>query len=111
MKIIGVLLATLLVVGGIFYSTTIFAYQPSEELFNFPIPKNAVLIKESEDVKIYNWSNTAKKDDLPFGYEIVLKTNGWQKGDREDDSVYYTKRNHQIDVISQSKQLTLRILK
>lgn len=110
-KIFGGVLALLLVMGGIFYFTTFFAYQPSEDLFNFPIPKNAELVHESKNGKTYTWSKASEEKGIPLGYEIVLKANEWEKEEREGASVYYTKGNHQIDVISQTKQLTLSIMK
>ncbi|WP_017379674.1 hypothetical protein [Paenisporosarcina sp. TG-14] len=106
-KKVGMTLALLLVVGGFFYYTTFFAYQPLEELSNFPIPKTAVLLIEMEDVKFYDWSRATAGSGIPFGYEIVLKANGWKQGEVEGASVSFTKGDHQIRLISQTGLFTL----
>ncbi|WP_323856356.1 hypothetical protein [Rossellomorea marisflavi] len=38
---------------------------------------------------------------------MVLKANGWEKGEREGASVYYTKGDHTIDLMSASKHLDI----
>ncbi|MGE6486990.1 hypothetical protein [Paenisporosarcina sp. NPDC076898] len=111
MKIIGWVLAVVLFIGVGLYSTTVFAYQSSKELFNFPVPKHAELVEESTQGKTYEWSHVSEEHGIPVAYEVVLKVNGWEKGQREGDSVYYIKGNHQIDVISHTDLLTLRKIK
>jgi len=109
-KVVNCLLLISLVVGGFLYLSTIFSYD-SSDFYNFPIPKSAELLQESEDAKIYDWPRTTEKKGIPFGYEVVLKVNGWEKREIEGASVYYTKRNHQINVIPQTKQLIIRRMK
>lgn len=106
-KILGATLLLLLVAGGIFYVTTFFAYETSENFFGFPIPKNAQLVSENASAKSYEWSNASEENGIPFGYELVLKANDWKKGEREGASVIYTKGNHEIDLISTTKQLNI----
>lgn len=111
MKIVGWVLAVALFIGISLYSTTVLAYNPSKELFNFPVPKHAELVEETTHGKTYEWSHVSEEDGLPVAYELVLKVNGWEKGESEGSSVYYIKDNHQIDVISHTDLLTLRKIK
>jgi len=104
-------LSLLLILGGIFYFTIFFAYQPAEDLFNFPIPKSAEIIDEKGSSRSYNWSKASEENGIPFGYEMVLKANGWKKGERDGASVIYTKGKHSIDLISTTKHLNLIIEK
>ncbi|MGN1400995.1 MAG: hypothetical protein ACI4XL_05780 [Bacillus sp. (in: firmicutes)] len=106
-KLVGwtLTLATLLICGVIYYFITYFLYEPSKDLFGFPVPRNAELIEESELGKSYEWSKASEENGIPFGYELVLKANGWKKGEREGASVIYTKGKHRIDLISSTKQL------
>ena len=99
-------LATPLFGGVIYFFILQFLYLPSEDLFNFPVPRNAELIKENEIVKSYDWSSASEENGIPFGYKLVLKVNGWKEGEREGASVSYTKGNKKIDLISTTKHLT-----
>ncbi|WP_281251490.1 hypothetical protein [Paenisporosarcina indica] len=33
----------------------------------------------------------SEENGIPLGYELALQANGWNKGEREGASVYYTK--------------------
>lgn len=99
--------AALLISGVSYFFITLSLYEPSEDLYNFPIPKNAVLVEENVKGKSYDWSPTSEENGIPFGYEIALKTNGWKKGERDGASVYYTKGNKKIDLISSTKHLNI----
>lgn len=80
-------------------------YESSENLYGFPVPKNAKLIQKSEQAESYDWSKASEEDGVPFGYEIALKANGWTKGEREGASVLYIKGNDKIDLVSTTKRL------
>ena len=110
-KIFGGVLALLLFLGGILNFTTFLAYQPSEKLFDFPIPKSAELVDEKESSMSYNWSKASEENGIPFRYEMVLKANGWKKGERDGASVMYTKGSHKIDLISTTEHLNMIIEK
>ncbi|WKA53227.1 hypothetical protein [Planococcus shixiaomingii] len=103
--------AFLLLTSGIFYYATFFSYHPSKELSNFPIPKKAELVAENYFVRIYSWTPASEEYGIPFGYELVLKFNGWEEQEREGASVIYTKGDKEIDVICQTQLLTFRIMK
>ncbi|MET3322652.1 UNVERIFIED_ORG: hypothetical protein ABIC97_005800 [Peribacillus simplex] len=100
-------LATLLIGGVIYYFITLSLYEPSRDSFDFPVPKNAELVQENEQGKSYDWSKASEENGIPFGYELVLKANGWKKGEREGASVFYTKGNQKIDLISTTKHLNI----
>lgn len=61
----------------------------------------------SESEFSYDWSRASEEFGIPFDYEIVLKANGWRKGEREGASVLYTKRSHSMDLISTTKRLDI----
>lgn len=106
-------LTTLLIGGAIYYFITVSLYEPSEDLFDFPIPKKAELVKENEHAVIYDWSSASEENGIPFGYKLVIKANGWERVESSDidASPHYSKGNHQINVLSLRKQLTLIIEK
>lgn len=108
-KTIGWALAlTMLLIGGaIYYFITVSLYEPSKELYNFPIPKKAELVQESSRGKSYDWSPASEESGIPFGYELAIKVNGWKKGEREGASVYYTKGTKKIDLTSSTEQLKI----
>ncbi|MRX71828.1 hypothetical protein GJU40_06515 [Bacillus lacus] len=108
-KMIGwtIALAMPLLGGVIYYFILLALYLPSEDLFNFPVPRYAELIQENEIGKSYDWSAASEDKGIPFGYELVLKINGWKKGEREGASVIYTKGNKKIDLISSTKHLNI----
>lgn len=85
-------LATRLIGRFIYYFIPLSLYEPLKDLFDSPIPKNAELVQESEQGKSYDWSNASKENGIPFGYELVLKANGWKKGEREGGFRFLHKR-------------------
>lgn len=95
-----------ILVGGILVSSN-FIYKTSEDFYGFPIPIKAKLVQESEVMKNYNWSRASEENGIPLDYEIILKINGWEKGDREGASVVYTKENHTIELCSYHKSLDI----
>ncbi|MFJ3388164.1 hypothetical protein [Lysinibacillus sp. NPDC086135] len=101
------IMVLLIGVGIGYYFTALSLYEPSEDLYGFPIPKNAELVQESNKSKSYDWSRASEENGIPFDYEIALKANGWKKGEREGTSVSYTKGNHTIDLLSSTKWLDI----
>jgi hypothetical protein len=100
--------ATVVIVPApLYYFITLALYEPSEDLHHFPVPKHAKLVGENEHGHQYDWSRASEENGIPYGYEMVLKANGWEKGEREGASVYYTKGDHTIDLISTSKHLDI----
>lgn len=107
-KIFLPLVLTVLLVGGLIYNfLTVSQYEPSQELYEFPIPKNAELIQKSSYGISYDWSLASEENGIPFGYKWAIKANGWEKGERDGASVYYTKGNRKIDLISSTKHLDI----
>ncbi|QED50000.1 hypothetical protein FSZ17_04630 [Cytobacillus dafuensis] len=109
-KIIGWITALMTLVIGIsigYYFIALSLYEPSDELYGFPIPKKAEFVQESDKSKSYDWSRTSEENGIPFDYEIALKVNDWKKGEREGASVLYKKGNHTIDLISTTKRLDI----
>lgn len=100
-------LAALLISGSAYYFITLSLYEPTEDLYGFPVPKNAELVEESSAGKNYEWSRASEENGIPYEYEFALKKNGWEKGEREGASVYYTKGDHKINLISTTKQLDI----
>ena len=92
----------IILIGGILFFTTYFAYEEHNKFFNFPIPQNADLLSDKEDVVIYNWSKATEENGIPFVYKIIIKSKGWSNVGREGASTYYEKDGHRIDLISQT---------
>ena len=92
------------VIGIIFVSLNLI-YETSEDFYGFPLPKKAELVQAFDQTKSYNWSRASEENGIPLDYEIILKINGWKKGEREGASVLYTKGNHTIDLASYHKAL------
>ena len=97
----------IILIGGILFFTTYFAYEENDKFFNFPIPQNAELLSDKEDVAIYNWSKATEENGIPFVYEIIIKSKGWSNVGREGAATNYEKDGHRIVLISQTDQLTL----
>ncbi|AMM93140.1 hypothetical protein UP17_11955 [Peribacillus simplex] len=101
-------IAALLIGGGIiYYFINLSLYETTEGLYEVPVPKNAKLVMENEHGKNYEWSRASEENGIPYGYELALKANGWKKGEREGASVFYTKGQQKIDVISTTKHLDI----
>lgn len=109
-KISGVIIFLVLIVGILFF-TIYFAYEENNKFFSFPIPKSAELVSDKEGVSIYKWSKASEENGVPFIYGQIIKLKGWDKGSREGASIYYEKGERRIDLISQTDQLTLKIVK
>ncbi|MEW4306007.1 hypothetical protein [Rossellomorea marisflavi] len=97
----------LIAAGPLYYFITLALYEPSEDLYHFPVPTHAKLVGENEPGHQYDWSRASEENGIFYGYEMVLKANGWEKGEREGASVYYTKGDHTIDLMSASKHLEI----
>lgn len=100
-------LAALLMSGAAYYFITLSLYEPTEDLYGFPVPKNAELVEESGHGHNYEWSRASEEKGIPYEYELALKKHGWKKGEREGASVYYTRGNDKINLISTTKQLDI----
>ena len=108
-KVKWIITIIIILIGIIFISST-FIYEKSEALYGFPIPIKAELLQENEPMngnklKSYHWSRASEENGIPFDYEIILKINGWEKGERLGACVMYTKGNHTIDLCSYHKAL------
>lgn len=85
------------------FSSTLFnQYKPDSSLYGFPIPNQAVLVKEHDTGKNFEWSRASEENGIPFDYEMTLKLRGWKKGNREGAAVVYTKDQQVITLISQT---------
>lgn len=99
--------AALLVGGVLYYFNTLSHYEPAKDSFDFPVPIAAEFVQENGEGKSYDWSKASEENGIPFGYKLVLKAHGWKTGEREGASVYYTKGEHKIDLISTTKHLDI----
>ncbi|MED3987412.1 hypothetical protein P4646_25825 [Peribacillus simplex] len=77
-------IAALLIIGGaIIYYFISSSYTTTEDLYEFPVPRYAELIKTNEQGISYAWSRVSEENGIPYGYVLALKTNGWKKEERE----------------------------
>ena len=102
---------SIVVIAGLLFLTTYFAYEENLKFFGFPTPKGAELVSDKEGVTIYKWSKASEEHGISFIYEQMIKTKGWSKVEREGASTYYEKDAYQIDLISQTYLLKLIIEK
>lgn len=54
-----------------------------------------------------NGQGLPEENGIPYGEEIALKAKGWKKGKSEGASVFYTKENNTIDLLTTTKQLEI----
>ncbi|MFC4411204.1 hypothetical protein ACFOZY_12310 [Chungangia koreensis] len=91
----------------LFGSTLYSQYKPDPSLYGFPVPNLAVLTKEHNTGKNFEWSRASEENGIPFDYEMSLKLRGWKKGEREGAAVVYTKDQQVITLISQTDILNV----
>lgn len=77
--------------------------------FDFPVPKYAEVVRDTEHSRSYHWSKASEEYGIPNGYKLVLKAYGWKKGERLGALVYYSKGKHKIALISTTKQLSIAL--
>lgn len=95
-----ILLFILIFAGILYYWITISSYQTSEDLNNFPYPKNAHLVYKNDNVYGYDWGKASVENGIPFSYKLVIKQNGWKKVDQEGGNTTYIKGNYKINLLS-----------
>ncbi|MGM9923555.1 MAG: hypothetical protein ACI35R_04830 [Bacillus sp. (in: firmicutes)] len=96
-----------LFIGILYYWISISSYQTSEDLYDFPIPKNAQLVHEKEKVSGYEWGKASFENGIPFSYRIVIKQNGWKEGEREGGNTLYTKGKNKINLLSDTDYIEI----
>ncbi len=106
-KKLTISLFILILLGGVFYLNTYYAYEQSSENHGFPIPKKAMLIKKNSEAEIYEWSRASEENDIPASYAFMIKNYGWQKGKKENESVFYEKDGLKIELITSTEQLMI----
>ncbi|MEK5520568.1 hypothetical protein [Heyndrickxia sp. FSL W8-0423] len=67
------IMVLLIGVGIGYYFTALSLYEPSEDLYGFPIPKKAELVQESNKSKSYDWSRASEENGIPFITKLLLK--------------------------------------
>lgn len=97
----------LLGAGLVFYLLTFLLYEPSEDFYEFPVPKNAGLLHKDEITERYEWVFASEENGIPFIYEWVLSINGWKEKMSEGASTLYTNGSHTIDLISTTRMLEI----
>jgi hypothetical protein len=91
------------IVAMVVFSFTLYnQYKPDSSLYGFPVPNQAVLTKEHDSGKNFEWSRASEEHGIPFDYEMTLKLRGWEKGEREGAAVVYSKDQQVITLISQT---------
>ncbi|CAH0169013.1 MULTISPECIES: hypothetical protein [Bacillaceae] len=101
-------IAALSIIGGaIIYYFISSSYTTTEDLYEFPVPRKAELVQINEQGNRYEWSRASEENGIPYGYDLALKANGWKKGKSEGASVFYTKGNNTIDLLTTTNQLEI----
>lgn len=107
MKRFLIFLASIALIGCVFYIINLALYQPEKEFFDFPVPKSAKLVKETEHSNIYKWSKASEENGIPIGYRLILKKDGWKPVDKEGALTHYKKDTFKVDLISTKGQLSI----
>jgi hypothetical protein len=94
------LLFILVFAGILYYWISVSSYQTSEELNNFPLPKNAQLVYKTDKVRGYEWGKASFENGVPFSYKLVIKQNDWKKVEQEGGNTTYTKGKYKINLLS-----------
>ncbi|MBC5638064.1 hypothetical protein H8S33_14800 [Ornithinibacillus sp. BX22] len=95
----------LLGAGLVFYLLTFLLYEPSEDFYEFPVPKIATLLHKDELTERYEWVHASEENGIPSIYKWVLSKNGWKEEISEGASTLYTNGSHTIDLISTTNML------
>ena len=103
-KKVKLILLTIILICIIFFSPN-FIYKTSDKFFGFPIPIKAKLMKEVNQTKGYRWWRASEENGIPADYKIMIKLNGWEKGEQEGACTVYTKENHTVELCSFNKEL------
>ena len=101
----------ILLIGGCYYFFIYFPYQPSKDFFDFPVPRNAEIIRENETSKTYKWSSSSEEHGIPFGYAKAINSYGWKKEGQEGALTYYSNGEHQIILISLTEIISIEKVK
>ncbi|MED3575172.1 hypothetical protein [Cytobacillus praedii] len=95
-----ILLFIFLFVGILYYCISVSSYQTSEDLNNFPYPKNAYLVFKNRNVYGYDWGKASAENGIPIFYKLVIKQNGWKKVEQEGGNTTYIKGSYKINLLS-----------
>lgn len=101
------ILVSLFLVAGLYIGYTFLSYEPIEGFGNFPIPKNANLIKSEEDFRAYSWSGASETDGIPLSYKWKLQLEDWKVIDQEGSATVYQKDNTSILLVCQNDYLSI----
>ena len=107
-KLIGIILSAFVLIGMFFTLTVFYPYQEQAST-GFPIPKSAVLIKNTDSVAVYDWPKASEENGIPYFYKLAILSKGWTLAEQEGASQYYEKDGSRVDLITQTDLLTLRL--
>ncbi|WP_050614536.1 hypothetical protein [Bacillus testis] len=103
----SIFLLIFLFLGILYFWISISSYQTAEDLYDFPIPKNAQLVYKKEKVSGYEWDKSSFENGIPFSYKIVIKQNGWKEEEREGGNTTYTKGESKINLLSDTDYIEI----
>lgn len=72
---------------AIYYGKINGDFDKVEDLYNFPVPKSAQLIRETAHLKDYYWEASIGES-IPLTYRLIVHKNGWQLVDDVEGLVY-----------------------
>ncbi|MEK4628878.1 hypothetical protein MKZ17_11790 [Solibacillus sp. FSL R7-0682] len=79
-----------------------------EDVENFPIPKAAILNKDSPLANDYYWE-PSRGTSIPITYQLIIKKQGWKKIEQEGQSVTYEKQGKIVSLAVHENYFTLII--
>lgn len=71
----------------IYYVTLDHRFEAVDDLYRFPVPKKAELVRETDRLKDYYW-DASTGDGIPFAYRLMIRKSGWRAVDDVEGLVY-----------------------
>ncbi|MDQ0271387.1 hypothetical protein [Cytobacillus purgationiresistens] len=95
-------ISILLIFSIAFIGMILFRYESADDLYGFPIPRDAKITKQKEAFYEPDWwaASQEQKDGLPLTYRLRLKLDGWEMKERQGEWAAYVKEEKSLNVIS-----------
>lgn len=108
MKLWWSIVGVIIIVGAFIFFNGVSdkQYVIYEDFANFPVPKDAKLMKSDEKVTVFSWSKVSFENGLPLTYETYLMKNGWEK-EMEDTIFIFRKDDQEIQLTTHTDEFTI----
>ncbi|MRH43552.1 hypothetical protein GH741_12765 [Aquibacillus halophilus] len=101
------LLGIIIVIIAGYFIVTYISFVQVQKFGGFPIPKDAEVTKEEENIIVYNWSKASEENGIPKRYQIELEKEGWDIEWREGAATVYKKDGIKVLLICSTNYLSI----